>query len=1536
MLFLNSKIKAITLAITTVIQIALFGQFNASFVASNDTACGQLLNVVFTDNSTGGSIDSRTWSIDGNPITETGNTFTTSFSQPGSYLVELAVTSSGQTYTYSKTMEVLTSPEVNFSTLNDRKGCENRLINFKDASTSNNGNIASWLWNFGDGNTSNEKDPGHSFSYHPTNGGKFDITLTVTDEKGCKSTGQIEDFVKASPGATINVEESNPLACSTPHNFEIEITTTGWGNSTIPFRYIWDFGDGNDIDVQDDQTHSVQNNYNNRGTYTITLSVIDSVGCQTNFQFEDYVNIDSIFTSIEMDSILCSGTVIHFDANNSKGIESWYFPELDTTVIDSVAQIIIDTNGEFQAIHSVTTGTAECIKKDTLLFSVKKMQLSFSADSVNACSGPFTVNFSSNVIPAQNNLTYTWNTFDQNTQNLQSAEGDSPTINYSQEGIYTVRAIVQDSFGCQDTFIQRDFITLVFPEPSFGISVDSGCVPLNVTFTDASSDDNGIVSHAWTFGDGNSSSSANTSNIYTTQDTFIVTLNITNGLGCTGGFSDTIRTGNKPNSNIPTFSDSFCYSTFEEIRMLNTSDAGSHYHIWYQSQDKDGNYFENKISQEAEFWFKSPDLADTGYYNITHVHSYNGCWDTSMHDSALYIKGPKASFYMVLNCDSSQYVEFHSTSVGGTDFFWDYGDGNTSTVEDSNHFYPITAQGLNYDLLFLIMDSITGCRDSVDNSFAPIRFPKANFEIPASAPCAPAAVNFTTNNTIDAVEYRWSFYGEDTSAFSSANSTGVNTFSNVGDYNIYLEIQDINGCKRDTSIPFHVTGADAYFFSDTLRNCLPFIDQFTDTSIADSAVYSRIWEVKGPNSLIWDSLGQDSIVNFNFNLVGLYDIRFNIQTVNGCSRSILKNDYIEVIKPTSKFFTNPGDRAICHLDSIRFTNLSTSSDNSDLTYSWDFSYDSLTHNSQSQEVSPYHTFEGNITGVDTNHVVQLIVTDTNGCSDSSSLSDTAIIETQRPVALFNTLSDTFFCAPAPVTFVNASLAQSVEEIRWDMALNDPSGGAPSTSISPTHTYLLPENYNVQMIVQTSAGCIDTITKLDHIIAKGAYAEIAYSQDPTICKGDSIIFRLVNAINVDSIAWNTQGNQLSNSPEQSISQLYFQSGTFFPSAVVQNPLLQVDDTLCLRAIEVSEDFSDSIVVQNPEARFELAANQACQPMILDITNNSTLDETYLWTFSGTETSTLETPNYTFSDSGTHIIELQIFTNLGCSDTAYDSVRVHLLPEVGISKGDTICYSKGMNLHGVGSGIRYFWTSSSDTFNVNSTTFLAVPDSTDWYIFHVIDSNNCYNRSEDSAHVYVIQRFNSQWEATITNRFNENFTGDEFNFDPIDSMVAGEKITTKITTESELPTSISWTQNGFLLSTSGDTATAIPTNIGEEKFYDMTITALVVDSMGCDSNILEYTVTVTDSNSFAMPDAFSPNGDGVNEIIYAKGAGIKNLEEFSIYNRWGELVFFTDNINEGWDGKVNGKVQNPDKYIFVIKGTFNSGENSTLKGSFLLVR
>lgn len=123
---------------------------------------------------------------------------------------------------------------------------------------------------------------------------------------------------------------------------------------------------------------------------------------------------------------------------------------------------------------------------------------------------------------------------------------------------------------------------------------------------------------------------------------------------------------------------------------------------------------------------------------------------------------------------------------------------------------------------------------------------------------------------------------------------------------------------------------------------------------------------------------------------------------------------------------------------------------------------------------------------------------------------------------------------------------------------------------------------------------------------------------------------------------------------------------------------------------------------------------------------------------------------------------------------------------------------------------------------------------------------------------------------------------------------------------------------------------PTTIPLMENTTYTLTASSADGCLASKSVIVKIVT-----SFNMPNAFTPNGDGKNDVFRIPPGTSLKLKEFSIYDEWGTKVFSTENISKGWNGAISGKQQKTGVYVYIIEGSNENGR-IFLKGSFILIR
>ena len=113
-------------------------------------------------------------------------------------------------------------------------------------------------------------------------------------------------------------------------------------------------------------------------------------------------------------------------------------------------------------------------------------------------------------------------------------------------------------------------------------------------------------------------------------------------------------------------------------------------------------------------------------------------------------------------------------------------------------------------------------------------------------------------------------------------------------------------------------------------------------------------------------------------------------------------------------------------------------------------------------------------------------------------------------------------------------------------------------------------------------------------------------------------------------------------------------------------------------------------------------------------------------------------------------------------------------------------------------------------------------------------------------------------------------------------------------------------------------------------------VVADDIGCADSAFVKVVVYKVLPTVFVPTAFTPNNDGLNDVVAPIMVGIQKLNYFSIYNRWGELVFTTTQNKKGWDGTIGGRLQNTGVFVWMVSAEDYSGQKIFLKGTVTLIR
>ncbi len=178
-------------------------------------------------------------------------------------------------------------------------------------------------------------------------------------------------------------------------------------------------------------------------------------------------------------------------------------------------------------------------------------------------------------------------------------------------------------------------------------------------------------------------------------------------------------------------------------------------------------------------------------------------------------------------------------------------------------------------------------------------------------------------------------------------------------------------------------------------------------------------------------------------------------------------------------------------------------------------------------------------------------------------------------------------------------------------------------------------------------------------------------------------------------------------------------------------------------------------------------------------------------------------------------------------------------------------------------------------------------------------------------------------------------------PVPVVTVGLDVTLNIGKSTEIIPQISPDVTGVLWSPSSGIIQRNYPGITVKPIETTEYTILVKNEGGCFASDKLSVYVMCDNTNVFVPNTFSPNGDGVNDVFYPRGSGVVNVKNFIIFNRWGEVVFQKANFNannssEGWDGSYKGKKVSPDVFVYTLEVVCANNQSLFFKGNVALIK
>ncbi len=563
----------------------------------------------------------------------------------------------------------------------------------------------------------------------------------------------------------------------------------------------------------------------------------------------------------------------------------------------------------------------------------------------------------------------------------------------------------------------------------------------------------------------------------------------------------------------------------------------------------------------------------------------------------------------------------------------------------------------------------------------------------------------------------------------------------------------------------------------------------------------------------------------------------------------------------------------CDGFTLSFNNLS----NSPLinSYYWDFGDPSSGANNEATIQNPTHTFSD--TGV---YTIKLVTNRNQQCSDST----TALVSVFP--GFFPGFTSSGICVINPVFFTDTTRAVYGVVDSWKWNFGDAATLADTSRLqNPQWTYSSIGPKTIELIVSSSKGCIDTVSQIVDIIDRPPI-DLAF-RDTLICVPDVL---QLQASGTGVFSW-VPGPTIinTNSPTPTVNPT--STTTYY---------VNLDLSGCVNTDSVRVRVVDFVSLSAmPDTTICLS-----DPVQLSVVSDGLQ---YSWTPAATLNEPLVS-NPIATPAGT--TTYQVTARIGnCSAT--DDVTIFTIPYPAANAGNdtTICYNTTAQLNGNIQASSFVWSPLNYLNNPNILNPLATPPRTSSFILTVFDTLGCPKPGRDTVVVFVLPR-----------------------------ILADAGRDTNVVVGQPLQLQASGGLDYIWSPATGLSSTTVSNPVG---LYDGSIDEVryrvdVFNEVGCaDSAFVTVKIFRTVPQVF-VPTAFTPNGDGLNDVVRPIGAGIQRINYFRIFNRWGQMVFSTTIDGQGWDGTIGGKLQGSNTFVWMVGATDYLGNPFFKKGTVTLIR
>jgi len=1177
---------------------------------------------------------------------------------------------------------VVTGQSANFRS-NVVDGCAPLTVNFSNLSTGSN---LSYEWDFGNGNKSNQQNPGAIYIVD----GTYTVKLKIWNASGSDSiTKSAYINVYAKPQAKFGYV-SPPSGCA-PTQMSFRDSSIK-GTHAIQ-SWLYDFGDGSVS-----STKNPNHTYQNGGTYSVSLQVTDIKGCTHAINRSSYIKISdpfqvdySVTKGVSCAAPLTSSFTSSITGGASPYTYAWDFGDGGSSNTTNPSHTF--TGSKAYTVKLTVTDINNCSSSiSKVAVNTSGPKANYIIDKTTGCA-PLSVHFKDQSSPPAPISTIKWTVGNHTSSNRDTI------ITFTQPGNYTVTWMTYGP-GCGDTLKHTDKIR-VYPSPiiSFTASDTMLCnstAPVNLYGFGAD-----IQSWKWSFGNGDSSNKQNsTTTYYDTGKTYTISLIATNVYGCATSLTKanwiqkrTTRVhvkGHTSRGCLPYWAnftaDAFTLSPVTEWKWsFGNGDSAFTRNVHYSYPDT------GKFAVELEI---KDSMGCTATSNVTMrvgmkpralftADTFTGCSrglvvnfiNHSRDSSPIYIddfdwdfghpsaggnkkaENPIAQYHVPPNkydvklivrnngCEDSliipQMIDVKGPFISNDSYsdpcqfntFWDlnraigghtwYWDYLDGHRDDNLDSVGHIFTQLPWHVNYFVHDSITGCWDSTNYQGGHI-LPYGAWPNHTPAICAPATISFRSILfNIDSVLYEFS------NGFKTSDTSFNTVFKDPGVYWRKLTLYNKQGCSPELFDSFNVVlggpTAKAAIVQDSF--CLPGSFKLVDLSGVQANIKSKKWSIRsyGTFDINSDTMEFPILTPLPFQQDGVV-ITLTIEDDSGC---IARDDlFAHPFKPAPSISVTQEPE--CNQAKYRFKVHNVGKAGLEpITYKWEFPGGS-TVNPEYLGTLPPNQWSA----------VYLTATDPFGCQ----FKDTFNVNGKGSKIKADIAANPAFssCPPLLVNFSDSSLPGPDPLISWEWDFGDSTG---SLLQNPKKNYLVPGKFTISLKVADSKGCVSQFTAPDLVLINGPSGTYNFTPNEA-CESVTVAFTSTS-IGATKIEWDLGDGNLGYG--QALNHYYDRPGRYIPLLILSN------DQGCKYTLPPQDTI---FVRESPGASF--STNEACVGTAQELISMSYSNEGKIisqqWYWKGSLIGTGDSIHPIFKQPGFEQVELRVTSSYGCVDTALQEVPI----------------------------------------------------------------------------------------------------------------------------------------------------------------------------------------------------------------------------------------------------------------------------------------